>query len=573
MTESARLRIPYIAASQAQKHVTHNEALTLLDTLVQASVKDKDLTAPPGSPAEGDCYIVAPSGTGAWTGWDNRIVRYIDGEWRSYLPGAGSGEGWLTYVQDEELLYVFDGSAWVAAAGGGGGGTPATTTDVLGGTDTSKAVTPDALAALWEKGSNVASAATISLGEGGYFHITGTTTITDIDFATPKDGRTAILIFDGALTLTHNATTLILPGGANITTAAGDIAFVVQDSGDNVKVAAYLRASGKAIVAPAFSEVTSKPTTLSGYGITDAAKVADIQEFTSSGTWTKPANAKWVEVLVIGGGGGGGGGARTASGTASSGGGAGGGASGHFWSGLPSLLGATETVTVSAGGSSGPGATLDGNAGSDGGGGGNTTFGSIVTGYGGGGGAGGEPSANSGGGGGAGNAGAGGNATGSSAGGAGSNTGAAGGGGSAGVSNTNYVGGSGGGGTANGAAGQNSGRAAFFGAGGGGGGGGISAAPGAFSGGSSLDVGGGNGTASGASGGTATNPGNPGNAGLRGFGSGGGGGGSNTAGIGGAGGVGGNHGAGGGGGGSAVGGNGGAGGAGAPGYCIVVTYF
>ncbi|HEX2448922.1 MAG TPA: DUF2793 domain-containing protein [Methyloceanibacter sp.] len=48
--ESAKLRIPYIAAAQAQKHVTHNEAMTLLDTLVQLSVIDKDLTAPPGSP-------------------------------------------------------------------------------------------------------------------------------------------------------------------------------------------------------------------------------------------------------------------------------------------------------------------------------------------------------------------------------------------------------------------------------------------------------------------------------------------------------------------------------------------
>ena len=81
MTESAKLRIPYIAASQAQKHVTHNEAMTLLDTLVQASVIDKDLTTPPMSPAEGDCYIVAATGTGDWTGWDNLIARFIDGEW------------------------------------------------------------------------------------------------------------------------------------------------------------------------------------------------------------------------------------------------------------------------------------------------------------------------------------------------------------------------------------------------------------------------------------------------------------------------------------------------------------
>jgi hypothetical protein len=111
--ESARLRIPYIAAAQAQKHVTHNEAMTLLDTLVQLSVLDKDLTAPPGSPSEGDCYIVAASATGAWIGWDKRIARYIDGEWRSYLPGAGLGAGWLAYVIDEAALYAFDGMNWV----------------------------------------------------------------------------------------------------------------------------------------------------------------------------------------------------------------------------------------------------------------------------------------------------------------------------------------------------------------------------------------------------------------------------------------------------------------------------
>ncbi|HZP08796.1 DUF2793 domain-containing protein, partial [Methyloceanibacter sp.] len=116
--ESAKLRIPYIAASQAQKHVTHNEAMTLLDTLVQLSVKDKDLTTPPVSPAEGDCYIVAGAGgtaTGAWAGWEKRVARFIDGEWRSYLPGAGAGAGWLAWVMDEDAMYRFDGTAWALA--------------------------------------------------------------------------------------------------------------------------------------------------------------------------------------------------------------------------------------------------------------------------------------------------------------------------------------------------------------------------------------------------------------------------------------------------------------------------
>lgn len=125
----------------------------------------------------------------------------------------------------------------------------ASTTEVLTGTDASKYATADAIAALWEKGSDIASASTISIGEGGYFHVTGTTTITDIDFATAKNGRWAMLVFDGALTLTHNATTLVLPGGANITTAAGDSCLVYQDNSDNVKVTAYQRADGTAIVA------------------------------------------------------------------------------------------------------------------------------------------------------------------------------------------------------------------------------------------------------------------------------------------------------------------------------------
>lgn len=115
----------------------------------------------------------------------------------------------------------------------------ATTTEVLTGTDTAKAVTPNALAALWEKGSDIASAGTISVGEGGLFHVTGTTTITDIDPATDKAGRRFVLVFDAALTLTHHATNLILPTGGNIITAAGDMAFFVSEGSDAVRCMYY----------------------------------------------------------------------------------------------------------------------------------------------------------------------------------------------------------------------------------------------------------------------------------------------------------------------------------------------
>jgi hypothetical protein len=111
--------------------------------------------------------------------------------------------------------FMIDGSASVAAA---------TTTAVLTGTSTSDFVTPDALAALWEAGSDNTGGATITLGEGGYFNlITSTTTITAFAFSTDKAGRTAVVRFDTARTLTHNGTSLILPGARNITTVAGDV--------------------------------------------------------------------------------------------------------------------------------------------------------------------------------------------------------------------------------------------------------------------------------------------------------------------------------------------------------------
>lgn len=137
---------------------------------------------------------------------------------------------------------------------------PATTTQVLTGTDTAAYASSDAIAALWEKGSDVASSSTISLGEGGLFHITGTTTITDIDFATAKNGRAAWLIFDGALTLTHNSTTLVIDGGASVVTAAGDMAFVVQDASDNVYVRFFPQAASATSVTGTWTLIGSIST-------------------------------------------------------------------------------------------------------------------------------------------------------------------------------------------------------------------------------------------------------------------------------------------------------------------------
>lgn len=127
----------------------------------------------------------------------------------------------------------------------------ATTTEQLTGTATTKYSTPDSVAALWEKGSDIASAGTIAVGEGGFFHVTGTTTITNIDPATDKAGRFFTLVFDAALTLTHHATTLILPTGANIVTVAGDTGLFVSEGSDAVRCVVYYRKDGTALAAAA----------------------------------------------------------------------------------------------------------------------------------------------------------------------------------------------------------------------------------------------------------------------------------------------------------------------------------
>lgn len=95
---------------------------------------------------------------------------------------------------------------------------------------------------------DIASATTTNIGAvvGKYLRITGTTTITGLGTAT--DGTVKVCRFAAALTLTHNATSLILPGGASITTAAGDIAEFVSEGGGNWRCLQYLKASGVAIV-------------------------------------------------------------------------------------------------------------------------------------------------------------------------------------------------------------------------------------------------------------------------------------------------------------------------------------
>ena len=111
-TATVKLSLPLIQAAEAQKHVTHNEALDTLDALVHLAVLDRDLTAPPASPADGDAYIPAAGAGGEWSGRDNDVVVWQGGLWRHYSPQTG----WRAFIIDEQKVFVWDGSAWTSIA-------------------------------------------------------------------------------------------------------------------------------------------------------------------------------------------------------------------------------------------------------------------------------------------------------------------------------------------------------------------------------------------------------------------------------------------------------------------------
>ncbi|WP_420134396.1 DUF2793 domain-containing protein [Rhodopseudomonas sp.] len=108
MTATANLGLPLIEAAQAQKHVTHNEALRILDAAIQIAVADRTRTAPPATPAEGERHIVAAGASGAWSGQAQAIATWQDGAWAFLAPK----QGWCVWSVADDVLLVFDGARW-----------------------------------------------------------------------------------------------------------------------------------------------------------------------------------------------------------------------------------------------------------------------------------------------------------------------------------------------------------------------------------------------------------------------------------------------------------------------------
>lgn len=118
MDTTTRLGLPYLLPNQAQKHVTVNESLGRLDTLVHLSVRAADIAEQPAGAADGDRYILPPGAVGpAWSQFPAlSVVSFQEGGWNHFMPKTG----WCSFVEAAGAFLVFDGEGWVSPDLGSG---------------------------------------------------------------------------------------------------------------------------------------------------------------------------------------------------------------------------------------------------------------------------------------------------------------------------------------------------------------------------------------------------------------------------------------------------------------------
>jgi len=117
MTDAtARFSLPYIMPAQAQKHLTHNEALRYLDVLIHLNVIDAQRTLPPETPDDLDTYIIPTGAMGDWSGRDGQIAIWMDGIWQ-YAPPV---QGCIAWVDAVQALTIYKGADWTIPTGNAG---------------------------------------------------------------------------------------------------------------------------------------------------------------------------------------------------------------------------------------------------------------------------------------------------------------------------------------------------------------------------------------------------------------------------------------------------------------------
>lgn len=312
MTDTMHLGLPFIEGSQAQKHVTHNDALRLLDAVIQIAVEDMTRTTPPASPAEGQRHVVASGPSGAWAGRADAIATWQDSAWVFLVPKTG----WRLWSVAEASIFIFDGSAWQRFA------PLANDVGQLGINTTASA--PNLLSVK----SNAALLAAITTAYGGSGDAR-------LQIAKQALGNTASVFFSDnysgraefGLTGDDHFRLKVSPDGASW-----------QDSFVIDKTTANVSFNG-------FTDPAGTRRQLGAFGI------VRVQKFTSSGTYTPDPKMTCAMIEMVGGGGGGGGVLGT-SGQVYQGGGGGAGEYARAYV-TAAEVGASKAVTIGSGGSAG----------------------------------------------------------------------------------------------------------------------------------------------------------------------------------------------------------------------------
>lgn len=291
MTTSSNLDIEHLVASASAPEVPVNEAFDLIDSCIAdqvtidfASDADLTLSTTGDAPQQWQYLSVKLTDTGVVLTTGRNVI--VPDNKKTYLifnstaheltVKTAAGTGIAVSASGVEYLYC-DGTNVVAATGGGAALSAIVqdTSPQLGGDlDTNSNMINES------KGSDIASASTLTIPtDGNFFDVTGTTTITA--FSAVSVGTEITLQFDGALTLTHHATDLILPGSANITTAAGDTAIFREYATGDWHCINYKRQSGLPVVG-------------SGVTDTDAVHFSTSAEYSGVSEKATPVNGDYL---------------------------------------------------------------------------------------------------------------------------------------------------------------------------------------------------------------------------------------------------------------------------------------